>query len=162
MVWDRTYLLFEKVNCCIRNTIRTSKFWTFKDSNMCSISVRREWNCSLPFVSSISDCSSALPSPTSSPFSNGHLLPVSLMPPCLPPVVLLYFSRLKIYFIFCVCFFMYYLCKKYCKPVTVQYCVVDCVSWVPRLTLLDLGTNWTHKCALRTEFICIWGTYCTA
>ena len=82
--------------------------------------------------------------------------------PCLPPVVLLYFSRLKIYFIFCVCFFMYYLCKKYCKPVTVQYCVVDCVSWVPRLTLLDLGTNWTHRCTLRTEFICIWGTYCTA
>ena len=33
---------------------------------------------------------------------------------------------------------MYYLCEKYHKPITVQYCVADCVSWVPRLTLLNL------------------------
>ena len=60
----------------------------------------------------------------------------------MPTVVLLYFSRLKICIFYFLClFFMYYLCKKNYKPVTVQYCVVDCVSWVPRLTLLDLGTN---------------------
>ena len=33
------------------------------------------------------------------------------------------------------------------KHVTVQYSttVADCVSWVPRLTLLDLGTNWSYE-----------------
>ena len=31
--------------------------------------------------------------------------------------------------------------------------IANCVSWVPRLTLLDLGTNWTYKHALRLEFI---------
>ena len=33
----------------------------------------------------------------------------------------------------------------------VQYHIADCVSWVPRLTLLDLLTNWTYKRAFRTE-----------
>ena len=33
---------------------------------------------------------------------------------------------------------MYYLCEKYYKPITVQNYVADYVSWVPRLTLLDL------------------------
>ena len=41
---------------------------------------------------------------------------------------------------------MYYLCEKYYKPITVQYYIVSCVSWVPRLTLLDLRTNWTYTC----------------
>ena len=43
---------------------------------------------------------------------------------------------------------MYYLCEKYYKPITVQYYIADCVSWVPRLTLLDLQTcsqNGTHS-----------------
>jgi len=31
---------------------------------------------------------------------------------------------------------MYYLCEKYYKSATVQYHIADCVSWVPRLTLL--------------------------
>ena len=34
--------------------------------------------------------------------------------------------------------FMYYLCDKYYKTITVQYCIASFVSWVPRLTLLDL------------------------
>ena len=36
---------------------------------------------------------------------------------------------------------------KYYKPITVQYHIANCVSWVPRLTLLDLLThsqNGTH------------------
>ena len=33
--------------------------------------------------------------------------------------------------------------------------MADCVRWVPRLTLLDLKTNWAFKCALRTELICM-------
>ena len=29
------------------------------------------------------------------------------------------------------------MCEKYLKPITVQYYIADCVSRVPRLTLLD-------------------------
>ena len=63
--------------------------------------------------------------------------------------VLLYFSRyctvrLKMFYFLCL-FFRYYLCEKYYKPITVQYYVSDCVSWVPRLSLLDL----TNKLYLR-------------
>ena len=36
------------------------------------------------------------------------------------------------------CLFIYCLCEKYYKPITVQYYIVDCVSWGTRLTLLDL------------------------
>ena len=46
---------------------------------------------------------------------------------------------------------MYYLCENYYKPITVQYYIADCVSWVPRLSLLDFRTNWTQKCTLRME-----------
>ena len=35
--------------------------------------------------------------------------------------------------------FMYYLCDKYYKPITEQYCIADHIRWVPRLTL------WTYK-----------------
>ena len=28
---------------------------------------------------------------------------------------------------------------------THTYCIADCVSWVPRLTVLDLPTNWTYE-----------------
>ena len=48
---------------------------------------------------------------------------------------------------------MYYLCEKYYKPLTVQDHIADYVSWVPRLNLQDLQTNWTQECALRTELI---------
>ena len=47
------------------------------------------------------------------------------------------------FFIFCVCL-LYYLCEKYYKPMTVQYYIANCISWVPRLTLLDfqkIGVN---------------------
>ena len=43
---------------------------------------------------------------------------------------------------------MYYLGEKYYKPITAQYYIVSCVSWVPRLTLSDL----TNKSDLRTHF----------
>ena len=51
---------------------------------------------------------------------------------------------------------MYYFCKKCYKPITAQYYTADCISWVPRLTLLDLGTNKTYECTLRMEYV---GTY---
>ena len=48
---------------------------------------------------------------------------------------------------------MYYLCEKYYEPITVQYYIADCVSCVPRLTLLNLQTNWAYECALGMELI---------
>ena len=48
---------------------------------------------------------------------------------------------------------MSYLLGKYDKPITVQYSIADCASWVPRLTLLYLQATWTYGHALRTELI---------
>ena len=36
---------------------------------------------------------------------------------------------------------MYYLCEKYYNSIPVGYRIADCVSWVSRLTLLDLGLS---------------------
>ena len=72
-------------------------------------------------------------------FTRCHLLYASCC-------TVLYFSRyytvrIKM-FIFHVCFFlMCYLCEKYFKPSAVQYYITDCLSWLPGLTLLDLGTQ---------------------
>ena len=49
------------------------------------------------------------------------------------------------------------MCEKYYKLITVQDNIANCVGWVPRLTLLNLRTNWTYKCALGMEwnsFVC--------
>ena len=54
--------------------------------------------------------------------------------------------RLKMFSLFFVfVFFMDYLCEKYYTPITVQYHIANFVSWVPRLTLLDLRTNRTYE-----------------
>ena len=51
----------------------------------------------------------------------------------------LYFSRCcKIENVLFFVFVMYYLCEKYSKPVTVQYYIASCVSWLSRRTSLDL------------------------
>ena len=56
------------------------------------------------------------------------------------------FKIKNVFSVFCICFLCsYYLCEKYYKPIIVQYYIVDCVSWVPRLTLLDLWTNWNYE-----------------
>ena len=113
--------------------------------------------------SPVADDPSTLPSPTSS--SQWLFLPLdaSLW---MPGIGLLqwYFSRyctvrLKMIYFLCL-FFMYYLCKKHYKPVAVQHCIVDCISWVPRLTFLE-RTNWAYECSLRMELVCMQGTYCT-
>ena len=47
---------------------------------------------------------------------------------------------------------MCYLCEKYYKnPITVQDYIANCVTWVPKLTLFDLRTNWAYKPALEME-----------
>jgi len=50
--------------------------------------------------------------------------------------------RQKMFYFSCL-FFMYYLCEKHYKSIIVPYYIANCVSWVSRLTLLDLLTNWT-------------------
>ena len=47
----------------------------------------------------------------------------------------------SLFFVFV--FYVLFLCEKYYKSFTVQHCIVDCVTWVPKLTLLNLQTNWT-------------------
>ena len=47
---------------------------------------------------------------------------------------------------------MHYFCEKYYESITVQYCVANFVSWVLRLTLLDLNG---HMNALSMELICM-------
>ena len=71
--------------------------------------------------------------------------------------ILLYFSRrctvrLKMFSFLC-SFFTYCLCEKYHKPITRQRYIANCVSWVPRLTLVNkqlnlrmCSQNRTHSC----------------
>ena len=61
---------------------------------------------------------------------------------------------------FVLVFFMDYLCEKCHRPSAIPYYIAVCVSWVPRLTLLDSWTNWDHKHALQMEHICSQGIYC--
>ena len=51
---------------------------------------------------------------------------------------------------------MCYLCEKCYKPIIVQYCIADCLSQVPRLTLLDLTNKLDLKNLLSEwdSFIC--------
>ena len=75
------------------------------------------------------------------------------------PAVVLYYCifqgtiRFKMFSLFFVFVFMYYLCEKYYKSILVQYHLANCVSWIPRLTLLDLQTNRIYEHALRTELV---------
>ena len=66
-------------------------------------------------------------------------------PYCTP---LLYFSRyctVRLSVFIFVFVFVYYLCEKYYKPIALQYYIADCVNSVPRLTQLDLQTDWTYR-----------------
>lgn len=40
---------------------------------------------------------------------------------------------------------MYYLCEEYCNPTSVHGYIANYISQVLRLTLLDLGTDWTKN-----------------
>ena len=100
--------------------------------------------------SPIADDPSALPSPTSLPPVGDASCPFTWCQPLYASccATLLYFSStfslyllyflLLYYKIKNVLLFMYYLCEKYYKPIKVQYFIVNWVSWVPRLTVLDL------------------------
>ena len=66
-----------------------------------------------------------------------------------------YTVRLKMFSLFCVFAFyvFFFYVKNTIKSITVPYYIADCVSQMPRLTLLDLQTHWTYDCALRTELV---------
>ena len=61
-------------------------------------------------------------------------------------------ARLKMFYFLCL-LLMYHLCEKYYKPIIVQYHIANCISWLRRLTSLDLRTNWTYECILGKIFI---------
>ena len=92
--------------------------------------IGREWNCILPcFLLPVH----SIPAPEAS-YCTTILFKV------------LYCKIKKVFFIFV--FIFYVLCEKYYyRTVYTAYCV----SWVPRLTLLDLWTNWTYKHTLRMD-----------
>ena len=71
------------------------------------------------------------------------------MPSCSAVLFKVLYCQIKMFSLF----FVYYLCEKYYKPNTLHCYIADCVSWVPRLTLLDLGINWTYERALGTELL---------
>ena len=129
---------------------QTFKLWTFKHGNVHSISVRREWNLTSPsFSSTISHLVCLLQPVTLLTCS----LDVALYASCC--TVLFHFSRYckikKMFYFLCFLVFMYNLYEKYYKPITVQNYIADCVSWIPRLMLLVIWTNWTYKRPFRTE-----------
>ena len=45
------------------------------------------------------------------------------------------YYKTKSCFCFLCLFFMYYLCENYYKPISVHYCIGNCISLVPGLTL---------------------------
>ena len=49
---------------------------------------------------------------------------------------------------------MFYLCEKCYKLITVQYYIVNCVSWVTRLILLDLQIGLMNMLSKWKSFIC--------
>ena len=129
----------------------TLKLWTFKDVNMCSFSIRHEWNWSL---SSISYCWQSF-SFTVSQLQLVTLLACSLDAPVCQPLYcttvlsqVLYCKVQNIFFIFCV-LLLCIICVQHIINLsqygTVQYSIANCVSWVPRLTLVDLWTNWAYE-----------------
>ena len=129
------------------------------------VSVRHKWNCNLPSVSCCGGSFNSTIYHLLSLLQSVTLLACSLDTSfCIPAVVLitvlfkvLYWEIKKVLFSFfvCVCFFYVSFVWKVLWPITIQYYTANRVSWVPRLTLLDIWPNWTYKHPLRMEFICI-------
>ena len=50
---------------------------------------------------------------------------------------------------------MYHLCEKYYKPITVQYYIANCVSWVLRLTCwIYKQIGLTNALSEQNSFVC--------
>ena len=124
------------------------------------LNVRSEWNRSLPSNSCCWQSFSSTISHLLFCFQS-VILACSLGASSCMPAVVLYFSRyctirLKT-FIFV---FVYFLCiisvkNIINKPIIVQYYIADCVSWVPRLTLLDLWMcSQNGTCSYVEDLLC--------
>ena len=113
--------------------------WFHQGTRICSVTVEHEWNCSLPCLLLLTIFQLYhLPLPFPPPVSNSSCLFTQCQPQdssCC--TALLHFS------VYCTArfkMFSLFLCLLLCI-----FCVkTDCVSWVPRLILLDLGTNWSY------------------
>ena len=137
----------------------------FQSCACTSISARCERPCSWPSVChrwpSFGSTTSHLPSPQSVTLPTCSQMPA---PEC-RCAGLLCFSRycpvrLKMLYFFC-CLSLCIMWKVLQTYYNIAVYIAKCVSWVPKLTLLDLWTNQTYKCTLRMECICMWETYCT-
>ena len=149
-----TFSTYKHSNCELSETQMC--IWFQQGTKTCVINIRQVWNCSLP---SISYCWWSFSSPIS------HLLQSVTLLACTLDAcwtVRLYFSRyctvrFKIFSLLFVFVFMQ-LCETCYKSMTVQHYIANCVSWVPRLTLLDVGTNWIYECTLGMDRVCMQGT----
>ena len=126
--------------------------------------VRREWNCSLHSVSYCWRSFSSTISHLLSLLQSVTLLSCSL--DASPVCQLLYCTtvlfkvlyctiRFKLFSLFFVFFLMYCLCEKYYKPITVQYYIADCISWVPRLCWAYGQTRLTNALQEWNAFVCM-------
>ena len=135
------WVIFDKKQ---RATLQTSLSHFFKRVDRIESSNEPEH---VPSTPSMSETAACPPSPRLT-ILQLYRLPPQLLPPvgnpsclfarCQPLYArccaeLLYFPRyctvrLNMFYFACL-FFMYYLCKKYYKPITIQYYIVDCVSW---------------------------------
>ena len=99
--------------------------------------------------SPIADVPSALPFPT---FLPPPVTPTcSLdMSPCMPTVSLYCKIKNALFFVFV----HFVLCEKYCKSIIVQYYIADHVSWVPRLSLLDLQIGLMNMLSEWNSIVC--------
>ena len=123
---------------------------------------RHEWHCCLPsisycwpsFSSTVSHHFSLLQSVTLlCLFTWCQPLYASCCTVCTTVLFKVLYFTFKM-FNFCVCFFMYYLCEKYYKSITLQYYVANCVSWAPRLTSFDLQMrSWIETCSLIADLL---------
>ena len=115
-------------------------------------------------ASPIADRPSAPPSPTSSPppVSNSSRLFTRCQPLyasyC---TALLCFSssclvRWNMFYFLCL-FFTYHLCEKHGKPITLQCYTANSVSWVPKLTILDLHIEFVNALMEWNSFLCCRG-----
>ena len=138
-----------------------SKFPTYKRSS-CTLS--KMWTC-IPSVSDVREIAAYPLSPIAEGPSippSSHCLhrPVSisshLFTQCQPlrcTTILFKALYCKIKDALFFVSFIYYLCKESYKSITGQYSIATCVSWVSRITLLDLQMYWAYDRALRMELI---------
>ena len=113
-----------------------------------------QWNCSHLLLLTILQLYH-LPPPLLLPVSNCSCL-FTPCEPCMPAVVLfkaLYWKIQKC-FLYSLYLLLFIICVKSIINV-LQYnsIIADYASWVPKLTLLDLQTNWTYKHTLGKEII---------